>query len=72
MNTILFTGSSVVDQILSVILGTNMFVGAFIAFVLDNTIPGLFIRSWIIHVVTLLPILCCAPHVTLLFNSENK
>lgn len=34
------TGSDVADQILSVLFGTNMFVGALVAFVLDNTIPG--------------------------------
>ncbi|XP_053399264.1 solute carrier family 23 member 2-like isoform X2 [Mercenaria mercenaria] len=34
------TGSEVADQILSVLLGTNMLVGALVAFVLDNTIQG--------------------------------
>ncbi|XP_053399261.1 solute carrier family 23 member 1-like [Mercenaria mercenaria] len=34
------TGSDVADQILSVLLGTNMFVGATVAFILDNTVPG--------------------------------
>jgi hypothetical protein len=38
----IITGSDVVDQILSVLLGTNMFVGALVAFVLDNTVSGLF------------------------------
>ncbi|XP_066287721.1 solute carrier family 23 member 1-like [Branchiostoma lanceolatum] len=34
------TGSSEVDQILTVILSTHMFIGGFIGFTLDNTIPG--------------------------------
>ncbi|XP_033762509.1 solute carrier family 23 member 1-like isoform X2 [Pecten maximus] len=34
------TGSDVMDQIISVLLGTNMFVGGLIGLVLDNTIPG--------------------------------
>ncbi|XP_045182216.2 solute carrier family 23 member 2-like [Mercenaria mercenaria] len=34
------TGSDVLDQILSVLLGTSMFVGGVVGFVLDNTIPG--------------------------------
>ncbi|XP_060067638.1 solute carrier family 23 member 1-like [Ylistrum balloti] len=34
------TGNDVVDQILSVLLGTNMFVGGLVGLVLDNTIPG--------------------------------
>ncbi|XP_060570573.1 solute carrier family 23 member 1-like [Ruditapes philippinarum] len=45
------TGSDVVDQILSVLLGTNMFVGALVAFVLGNTVSGTLkergILSWI-------------------------
>ena len=35
-----FLGSDIVDQILTVLLGTSMFVGGFVGFVLDNTIPG--------------------------------
>ncbi|KAL5007387.1 hypothetical protein ScPMuIL_016193 [Solemya velum] len=34
------TGSTVADQIISVLLSTSMFVGGFVGFVLDNTIPG--------------------------------
>ncbi|KAL4222695.1 hypothetical protein ACF0H5_018736 [Mactra antiquata] len=34
------TGSDIADQIISVLLGTSMFVGGLIGFVLDNTIPG--------------------------------
>lgn len=34
------TGSEIANQIISVLLGTNMFVGGFVGFVLDNTIPG--------------------------------
>ena len=35
-----FPGSEVVDQILTVLLSTSMFVGGLVGFVLDNTIPG--------------------------------
>lgn len=34
------TGNDIVDQILSVLFGTSMFVGGLVGFVLDNTIPG--------------------------------
>ncbi|PVD30287.1 hypothetical protein C0Q70_09551 [Pomacea canaliculata] len=34
------TGSEVGNQIVSVLLSTNMFVGGFIGFVLDNLLPG--------------------------------
>ena len=34
------TGNDVVDQILTVLLSTNMFVGGLIGAILDNTIPG--------------------------------
>uniref|UniRef100_A0A3Q2X117 Solute carrier family 23 member 1 n=1 Tax=Haplochromis burtoni TaxID=8153 RepID=A0A3Q2X117_HAPBU len=34
------TGLSELDQILTVLLSTEMFVGGFLAFCLDNTIPG--------------------------------
>lgn len=37
---IFFTGSEVGNQIVSVLLSTNMFVGGFIGFVLDNLLPG--------------------------------
>lgn len=33
-------GSDILDQLLSVLLGTSMFVGGTIGFILDNTIPG--------------------------------
>ncbi|XP_052810952.1 solute carrier family 23 member 1-like isoform X2 [Mya arenaria] len=34
------TGSEIADQIISVLLGTSMFVGGMTGFILDNTIPG--------------------------------
>jgi nucleobase transporter 1/2 len=34
------TGNDIIDQLLSVLLSTSMFVGGLIGFVLDNTIPG--------------------------------
>lgn len=34
------TGSKIVDQIIQVLLSTNMFVGGSIGFVLDNLLPG--------------------------------
>ena len=34
------TGSTVVDQITTVLLRTSMFVGCLSGFILDNTIPG--------------------------------
>ncbi|CAE1313506.1 SLC23A1 [Acanthosepion pharaonis] len=34
------TGSSEFDQMLSALLGTNMLVGGFLGFFLDNTLPG--------------------------------
>ncbi|XP_053374414.1 solute carrier family 23 member 2-like isoform X2 [Mercenaria mercenaria] len=34
------TGNDIVDQILSVLLSTSMFVGGALGFILDNTIPG--------------------------------
>ncbi|XP_066502376.1 solute carrier family 23 member 1 [Hoplias malabaricus] len=34
------TGAPELDQILTVLLTTEMFVGGFLAFILDNTIPG--------------------------------
>ena len=39
-NDVIYTGSDVINQILSVLLKTSMFVGGVIGFVLDNTIPG--------------------------------
>lgn len=37
---LLFVGIAEVDQILRVLLTTEMFVGGSIAFILDNTVPG--------------------------------
>ncbi|XP_048774671.1 solute carrier family 23 member 1-like isoform X4 [Ostrea edulis] len=34
------TGDEIADQLLTVLLGTSMFVGGVVGFVLDNTIPG--------------------------------
>lgn len=49
-NDAIDTGSDVIDQILSVLLGTSMFVGGMVGFILDNTIPGTEqergIRAW--------------------------
>lgn len=39
-NDAINTGSDVIDQILSVLFRTSMFVGGLIGFILDNTIPG--------------------------------
>lgn len=36
----LLSGSDIADQILTVLCSTNMFVGGFCGFVLDNTVPG--------------------------------
>ena len=36
----IISGNDIVDQILTVLLSTSMFVGGTIGFVLDNTIPG--------------------------------
>ncbi|GFR63739.1 solute carrier family 23 member 1 [Elysia marginata] len=38
-------GSSNVDQVLRVLFGTNMFVGGALAFLLDNTVPGLSVSA---------------------------
>ena len=38
---LVLTGSDEVDQILKVLLETSMFVGGFLGFFLDNTIPGI-------------------------------
>ena len=35
-----FLGVPQLDQIIEVLLTTHMFVGGFLAFVLDNTVPG--------------------------------
>lgn len=34
------SGSEFLDQLLTVLLSTSMFVGGLIGFVLDNTVPG--------------------------------
>lgn len=39
-NNAINTGSDIVDQIFSVLLGTSMFVGGMVGFILDNTVPG--------------------------------
>lgn len=39
----LIIGSEIVDQILTVILGTSMIIGACTGFILDNTLPGMII-----------------------------
>lgn len=41
----LFSGVVELDQVLQVLLTTSMFVGGFIGFVLDNTIPGISLPS---------------------------
>ncbi len=46
-------GYDAVDQAVAVLCGTNMLVGAVIAFILDNTIPGLkylmkFLDFWLL------------------------
>lgn len=35
-----FTGNFELDQIIKIILGTDMFLAAIISAILDNTIPG--------------------------------
>lgn len=35
------SGSDVADQVIEVLAGTGMFVGGVMAFILDNTIPGM-------------------------------
>ena len=42
MLSLIDAGSVVADQIITVLLTTNMFVGGMIAFLLDNTVPGEF------------------------------
>ena len=45
---ILISGNEELDQVVKVMLGTAMFVGGFIGFILDNTVPGnvSYIRSF--------------------------
>lgn len=38
----LCSGVVELDQVLQVLLTTSMFVGGFLGFILDNTIPGIF------------------------------
>ena len=51
------TGSDVIDQIIAVLLSTSMFIGGFVGFLLDNTIPGTDtergIKRWRAHGVSL-------------------
>lgn len=42
---VLFLGISGIDQVLNVLLTTAMFVGGCVAFILDNTIPGMWYMS---------------------------
>lgn len=34
------TGSEFLDQLITILLSTSMFVAGFIGFILDNTVPG--------------------------------
>ena len=34
------TGSQIIDQVISVLLSTSMFVAGVLGFILDNTVPG--------------------------------
>lgn len=40
------SGVPVLDQVITILLTTNMFVGGFLGFVLDNTIPGELTKKW--------------------------
>lgn len=44
---LILTGVAELDQIITVLLTTEMFVGGFLAFVLDNTIPGMHQTEWL-------------------------
>lgn len=35
-----YSGNNELDQVLEVLLGTAMFVGGILGFILDNTVPG--------------------------------
>jgi nucleobase transporter 1/2 len=37
------TGSQIVDQIISVLLSTSMFTAGVLGFLLDNTMPGIYL-----------------------------
>ena len=39
-NPLYITHNDTLDQIIKVLLSTGMFVGGFLGFLLDNTIPG--------------------------------
>jgi hypothetical protein len=54
------TGSLVIDQLLQVLLGTSMFVGGFLGFILDNTVPGKF-SSLISSFLTSYTFFACLP-----------
>lgn len=38
------SGSDVADQVIEVLAGTGMFVGGVMAFILDNTVPGIAVK----------------------------
>lgn len=38
----LLAGSSIADDLIVVLMGTNMFISGAVAFILDNTIKGLY------------------------------
>lgn len=38
---VMVSGVTELDQVLQVLLTTSMFVGGFLGFILDNTIPGI-------------------------------
>lgn len=41
----IFAGNSELDQVLTVLLSTAMFVGGMLGFILDNTVPGLYLKK---------------------------
>jgi len=47
---IIHTGSDSIDQIITILLSTGMFVAGLLGFIFDNTIPGNFgtlqVASW--------------------------
>lgn len=45
----LCSGVVELDQVLQVLLTTSMFVGGFLGFILDNTIPGIFLTDLYYH-----------------------
>lgn len=44
------TGNQSVDQILTVLLSTTMFLSGLIGFILDNTVPGMIKKLYLISV----------------------